>query len=230
MAATFLLAGDVADFDEENFRAALLSVFVSATDAVLDVSSGSVVVDAALRFNASAAASAAVATIETTPVDAMQQAWFGAMNITITAPPTAQLRPPVIGMATDAPPPCWWPCGLEDWAKWTLLGVGVFLAVCACALLVCFLRSEHSVGACECCDALIGWLCCSSSDSFNRKRAKTNPSRNPSPKGPMRRPLDLSTALPGARPMDAERLESLGYGSNFTPRGGALSPGRRQTI
>lgn len=91
VAATFVLAGEVATFDREGFRVALLDVFTDAVDATLEVTSASIRVDATLLFPGRADASSAATTITTTPIETMQSAWFAAVGVTITQQPTASV-------------------------------------------------------------------------------------------------------------------------------------------
>lgn len=101
------MAGEVANFDQDGFRAALLRQFSDATDVVLTVAAASVRVDARLIFATLLAANAARTTITNTPKATMQISWFGTLNggagLVLTVPPTATVS--LALLAAPSPPP-----------------------------------------------------------------------------------------------------------------------------
>ena len=84
----FQLAGQVSDFDSSSFRADLMTQFPEAISIVLNVSAGSVVVEAHIAMRTNDAATAAAASIAATSPAEMASAWFGG-RVEITATPTA---------------------------------------------------------------------------------------------------------------------------------------------
>lgn len=104
---TFQLAGDVSSFDKEGFAAALRVVFPSARHVELTVTAASVNVVAKLDFEDQADASAAVTTINTTPVAAMQSSWFSAVRggVTIENTPSATVAQVSVASLSSPPPP-----------------------------------------------------------------------------------------------------------------------------
>ena len=108
MRSTFVVAGDVASFDAEGFRLALLAQFGEAEEVTLRVTSASVRVEVTLTMASSSAAMRAADTIATTPVATMQSSWFASVNggegVTIENVPTSEVDSLSVFLAV-APPP-----------------------------------------------------------------------------------------------------------------------------
>ena len=108
MRSTFVVAGDVASFDAEGFRLALLAQFGEAEEVTLRVTSASVRVEVTLTMASSSAAMRAADTIATTPVATMQSSWFASVNggagVTIENVPTSEVDSLSVFLAA-APPP-----------------------------------------------------------------------------------------------------------------------------
>ena len=108
MRSTCVVAGDVASFDAEGFRLALLAQFGEAEEVTLRVTSASVRVEVTLTMASSSAAMRAADTIATTPVATMQSSWFASVNggagVTIENVPTSEVDSLSLLLAATPPP------------------------------------------------------------------------------------------------------------------------------
>ena len=89
MKASFTVEGDVATFDADGFRLALLARFSDADDVTLVVTPASIRVDATIVMPDESTATSAADVITTTPISEMQRDWFasvgGGAGITINS-------------------------------------------------------------------------------------------------------------------------------------------------
>ena len=74
--ASFTVQGDVASFDSEGFRDALLARFTDAEDVTLVVTSASIIVEATIVMRDESAAQSAATAISTTNMADMERDWF----------------------------------------------------------------------------------------------------------------------------------------------------------
>jgi len=144
--ATFLLAGDVASFDEAGFRMALLARFADAADVLLAVSTASVRVVATLLLPSASAAARVAREIATTPMATMERSWFASVNgragVTLESPPTAQVVAQHLPLPPPAPPTF---IVQGQWAKTEAIVVLLFSGAIGALLVtggVCLLRRQ----------------------------------------------------------------------------------------
>ena len=103
--ASFTVQGDVASFDSEGFRDALLARFTDAEDVTLVVTSASIIVEATIVMRDESAAQSAATAISTTNMADMERDWFanvgGGTGLSIAAVSAAA----VVSVLVVAPSP-----------------------------------------------------------------------------------------------------------------------------
>lgn len=99
----FKLQGDIAAFDADAFKTALLAEFPSATKIDLRFTSGSITVVAEMEFSTEGSARAAANKVDTTPVSTMQSVWFASVGqIVILQKPVASIAQALV--VNESPP------------------------------------------------------------------------------------------------------------------------------
>lgn len=106
--ASFTVQGDVASFDSEGFRDALLARFTDAEDVTLVVTSASIIVEATIVMRDESAAQSAATAISTTNMADMERDWFanvgGGTGLSIAAVSAAAVAS-VLVVAPSPPTP-----------------------------------------------------------------------------------------------------------------------------